>query len=137
MPIATNCPHCDRAYKLADTTAGKNVRCKDCGEPFVVAAAGAPPKRQLPPRTTRAAPEPAGEEIQDVVAADEDEIADEVERPVRQAKALKRPAKPRKKGGRSVVLLLVLGGGALALLMLCVGGAGALYLSGALGTAPV
>jgi DNA-directed RNA polymerase subunit RPC12/RpoP len=38
MSITTNCPNCEREYKLADTQEGKTVRCKDCGEKFVVEA---------------------------------------------------------------------------------------------------
>jgi outer membrane protein assembly factor BamE (lipoprotein component of BamABCDE complex) len=39
MTIKTACPSCRRAYGLADSQESKRVRCKDCGESFVVRAA--------------------------------------------------------------------------------------------------
>jgi predicted Zn finger-like uncharacterized protein len=31
MPIRAVCPECQKAYQVAETAAGKNVRCKNCG----------------------------------------------------------------------------------------------------------
>jgi outer membrane protein assembly factor BamE (lipoprotein component of BamABCDE complex) len=39
MPIKTVCPECDKTYTLADTMAGKSVKCKGCGQAFTVEAA--------------------------------------------------------------------------------------------------
>ncbi len=36
MPIQTSCPNCDAPYTLADTMAGKQVRCKTCQQVFAV-----------------------------------------------------------------------------------------------------
>jgi hypothetical protein len=38
MAIKTKCPSCDAQYKLAYKMRGKNVRCKACGNAFVVEA---------------------------------------------------------------------------------------------------
>jgi predicted Zn finger-like uncharacterized protein len=40
MAITMNCPHCERAYTLADNLAGKKVRCKGCTTVFEVPASG-------------------------------------------------------------------------------------------------
>ncbi|MDP1560399.1 MAG: hypothetical protein Q8M16_03285 [Pirellulaceae bacterium] len=39
MPIATRCTHCGKAYQVAESTVGKQVKCQACGKAFVVAAA--------------------------------------------------------------------------------------------------
>jgi hypothetical protein len=36
MSIAIYCPHCERAYQLADTLRGKTIRCKQCQGTFKV-----------------------------------------------------------------------------------------------------
>ncbi len=36
MGIKISCPNCDRKYNLADTMAGKTIRCKDCEKQFRV-----------------------------------------------------------------------------------------------------
>lgn len=36
MAIKATCPHCSTSYSLAETQIGKNVRCKQCTETFVV-----------------------------------------------------------------------------------------------------
>ncbi len=36
MSITLSCPHCERAYTLADTQRGKTIRCKDCNGTFKV-----------------------------------------------------------------------------------------------------
>ena len=36
MAIKISCPNCDRKYNLADTMAGKTIRCKDCEKQFRV-----------------------------------------------------------------------------------------------------
>ncbi len=38
MPIATRCTHCGKAYQVAESTLGKQVKCQACGKAFVVAA---------------------------------------------------------------------------------------------------
>ena len=36
MPIKTACPTCEKAYTLAESMSGKQVRCKHCGDSFFV-----------------------------------------------------------------------------------------------------
>jgi predicted Zn finger-like uncharacterized protein len=62
MPIATTCPHCGKSYNLSDSLAGKQARCKDCKNVFLIpgarvqatAAASAAATAPIPP-----APAPA------------------------------------------------------------------------------
>lgn len=42
MPIATRCTHCGKAYQVAESTVGKQVKCQACGKSFVVAATSSP-----------------------------------------------------------------------------------------------
>jgi predicted Zn finger-like uncharacterized protein len=67
MPINVNCPACRAAYLLADTQAGKKVRCKHCQTVFIVAVQGparqveSPPEIEIiaePPRPRSAPPAP-------------------------------------------------------------------------------
>lgn len=37
MSIRSSCPNCNRDYNVADADEGKRVRCKQCGETFVIA----------------------------------------------------------------------------------------------------
>jgi predicted Zn finger-like uncharacterized protein len=55
MSISMSCPHCERAYTLADSNEGKRVRCKDCGEMFTVTAAKLPVEEEEVPRERRKA----------------------------------------------------------------------------------
>lgn len=64
MPITASCPRCDRAYKVADTLAGRRVACKSCGQEFAFpqrsASPAEPPQAAPAPRPARAArPAPA------------------------------------------------------------------------------
>ncbi len=36
MPIATECPHCGKAYQVAESSVGKQVKCQACGKAFAV-----------------------------------------------------------------------------------------------------
>jgi predicted Zn finger-like uncharacterized protein len=53
MSIATQCPHCGKAYQVAESSVGKQVKCQACGKAFVVQAIAVRP-------ATRAAAVPAG-----------------------------------------------------------------------------
>lgn len=46
MSFKTTCPECGRQYKLADSSRGKTLRCKECGETFTAGG------RRRPTRTT-------------------------------------------------------------------------------------
>jgi ribosomal protein S27E len=50
MAIQVMCPHCDRDYTLAETAAGKMVRCKGCGEVFTVEVQDPPEEPEEQPR---------------------------------------------------------------------------------------
>jgi predicted Zn finger-like uncharacterized protein len=41
MSLRTSCPSCRANFLLPETAAGKKVRCTQCGQVFVVKAAGA------------------------------------------------------------------------------------------------
>ncbi len=36
MPVATECPHCGKAYQVAESSVGKQVKCQACGKAFAV-----------------------------------------------------------------------------------------------------
>src|SRR4051794_35359938 len=38
MAIQTSCPACQHSYRLPETQLGKRVRCKGCGDTFIVKA---------------------------------------------------------------------------------------------------
>jgi DNA-directed RNA polymerase subunit RPC12/RpoP len=38
MRIATQCPHCGKAYQVAETSVDKQVKCQACGKAFIVRA---------------------------------------------------------------------------------------------------
>jgi predicted Zn finger-like uncharacterized protein len=42
MPISIQCPACQRRYNVADTLAGKTVKCRECGESIPVTDPNAP-----------------------------------------------------------------------------------------------
>src|SRR5262245_32820678 len=47
MPVKSACSHCGHVYTLADEYLGKQVRCKQCQKPFVVAVTAV---TAVPPR---------------------------------------------------------------------------------------
>jgi hypothetical protein len=46
MPIQVTCPNCARRYALADTAAGKTLRCKGCGNSFKAAGPDDPDREE-------------------------------------------------------------------------------------------
>jgi hypothetical protein len=128
MPIKTTCPHCDKAYTFVDTLGGKKIRCKSCEEVFRVPPPNEGDERPAAVRTSpskrRAARLEEGDEVEDVVAADDQED-DYDDRPSR-----RRPARKAKggiplwvwlaAGGSGGVLLIVL----VVVLVLALGGGG-------------
>jgi len=159
MPIETTCPNCAKAYNLADAMKGKNVKCKNCANVFLVGApaptkALAAAKTQVPAKTKPSAtttngpaktaamktspkpsaPEleevmPADDDIMDVVAAADDDDDDD-DGPSRKSKKSTNPDKPKKSGALMWVLLG--GGGFVGFLLLigCMGGMWFLFGSG-------
>lgn len=57
MPIVAQCPKCAKRYKVADNTVGKQVKCQNCQNPFVIAAAA--PEMALAGAATGSRPGPA------------------------------------------------------------------------------
>jgi predicted Zn finger-like uncharacterized protein len=74
MAIQASCSHCEENYRLPDAQLGKRVRCKSCGETFLVQdededvpvleAASAEQKR----------PHAGGEEVDDLVVLEDDQV---------------------------------------------------------------
>src|SRR5438067_2514338 len=65
MPIQATCPACGASYQLADLMRGKYVRCRGCGDSFLVAGAadvtpaedrGERRRERRPDRTAGASP---------------------------------------------------------------------------------
>ena len=56
--LTVNCPCCGNKESIPDSAAGRRRICSNCGTPFVVGAAPAPP----PP-----APEPIAETVEEVI----------------------------------------------------------------------
>jgi predicted Zn finger-like uncharacterized protein len=111
MAIQTRCPSCSAPYTLADTQAGKRVRCRKCTETFVVEATGAGvqgarARDAAPPaaRRTAVAPRPAADRDDD-----------------RGPKCGGNPD-VKKKGSAMPTVLIILGV-VLVLLVMCGGGA--------------
>jgi outer membrane protein assembly factor BamE (lipoprotein component of BamABCDE complex) len=130
MAIKCKCPNCDRSYSLADTMAGKTIRCKECEETFTVEDADEGVMSSADARRKRtAAVAASSRRSQDDDEDDkprrrskdrEDDDEDEDEGP---------PKKKKKKGGAPVGLiiacvvgvLLLIGGGVLAVVFLAGG----------------
>jgi S1-C subfamily serine protease len=112
MSIPTRCPKCRQDYLLADTQAGKTVRCRKCETPFLVTAAKPEPEPK---------PEPAREPARP--AAEPRRSPDS---PARRPKATRspRPAPPRKS---YLALGLVLAGSCVAVLVCLAVAGGGLY----------
>lgn len=133
MPIPAVCPHCQTNYNLADTMAGKQVRCKMCSNTFLVGGA-APAVQKTEPReqdlkdkvmTSLATPPPltrTGGKDRDETesrtpprATRRDEDDDEEERAIAERRRRRRQ---QAQGGTSVIVGLILVG----CLVLVVGG---------------
>ncbi len=146
MPIQTACPNCAKPYNLADAMKGKNVKCKNCANVFLVepvaakpptpapktakpvATTTAPVKAKAAPKKTAPQPVEEDDDIVDVVAVNDDEDDEVDDRPARNRS--KRSAdldQPRKKSG-GMLWLLVAGGGGVALLLLLGCGGGLWYV---------
>ncbi|QOV90846.1 MJ0042-type zinc finger domain-containing protein [Humisphaera borealis] len=70
MPLLVQCVNCQRRYSLDEKSAGKKVKCKECGTVFVAQAAGqsagltSAPPASPPPAAPRVAPRTAAPTIQ-------------------------------------------------------------------------
>jgi zinc-ribbon domain/SmpA / OmlA family len=135
MPIQIACPKCSKSYNLADTMQGKNVKCKNCANVFLVGpvavktstAAKSPstvatakgPAKPLPKKT-----KPADDDVMEVLPADDDDDDPDVEdRPARNSANAASPLdKPKK--SKAMLWLLLAGGGGVGFLVLiaCMGG---------------
>src|SRR5947209_5308353 len=104
MPIVIACSHCQARLKLADTQAGKNVKCPKCGKVFKAVAdaaeeaavrpeaagakeaklaSGPPPLPMPPPRPVAAVSDADAPRRPVRRPRDDDEDDDEEERPRR------------------------------------------------------
>lgn len=124
MPIRTTCPSCQTVYSLADSLAGKKVRCKKCNEVIVVRAV-----KERAEGSASAVEAGSREKIQSrpqqpkrPVVRDEEELA-RPRRRNREEEAYSR--RPRRRSNRGLVIGLIVGGAALVLLL---GGGGILAI---------
>jgi predicted Zn finger-like uncharacterized protein len=127
MPISVNCPACNQAYMLADSQAGKRVRCKNCSEAFVVPAApeeisdvvaieevpSARPRRRDPDRDDRG----RYDEDDDARPRRRDSDRDEGGRYYEDDRPRRRRPPPLPRGGTPVWVWFAVGGGVLLLLI--------------------
>jgi hypothetical protein len=121
MPIKMACPTCQRPYTMADTMAGKMVKCKGCDKPFRVDAASqdvaAAPAEEVTSRRDRdrgpdRAPPPDERRRDDDFDFDRDSDRD------RDRDRDDRFRKPRRKGrGIPMWVWFASGGGLLAILL--------------------
>lgn len=63
MPIETRCPSCDKDYLLADSQAGKRVRCRHCDEPFLVPSTPRSVSERRSSKSTRFLDQDEGDEV--------------------------------------------------------------------------
>jgi uncharacterized protein (TIGR03067 family)/predicted Zn finger-like uncharacterized protein len=122
MSIAAVCPNCARRYNVAESAAGKNVRCKGCGTVFAVDGPE-PPGRERPGpsglQARRPAPPPPADDADDTPLPD---------------RTAPRTPPVRKRG---FPVAAVLGGLAVVVLLLLLGvGAGAYWWLNRSTTAP-
>jgi hypothetical protein len=81
--ITTKCPSCGQAAKVPENLVGKRVKCPGCGDPFTVAAAGAPapPAAKKPaPAAVKPAPRPAPRPAPPPLVEDDLDVVDEAPR---------------------------------------------------------
>jgi hypothetical protein len=120
MAIKMACPTCQRPYNMADTMAGKMVKCKGCDKPFRVDAAGqnnaAAPAEEVTSRRDRdqgpdRAPPPAEHRRDDDFDFDFDRDRD-------RDRDDDRSRRPRRKGrGIPMWVWFASGGGLLAIVL--------------------
>ena len=137
MPITTSCPKCKARFRLAEETAGEQVRCQKCNEVFVVPAfdgmatsaypapveeKAAPAVASLPPLPLPPMPPTEAEQSDDRRREhDDDEPPPISRRP--DGRRRSRFDRPEKKAGSSMLaLILVLLGLGVFACLLCGGG---------------
>ncbi len=81
MAIQASCSHCQESYRLPDAQMGKRVRCKSCGETFLVQEdeEDVPVLEEATAEDLRRPARPAarGEEVDDLVVLPDDDVGDE------------------------------------------------------------
>ena len=132
MTIRVRCPECSAEYALADSAAGKKVRCKKCEAVIAVKAA---PEADAPPATRPASAVRAEPPRRD---AERRIPARQPDRPRRARDDDDDDAPPiKKKKGGGLALGLILGGvGVVLLLVLACGGLGAIFMFGLWSASP-
>ncbi len=104
MPIQFSCPHCARAYSIADQYAGKKFACKQCGKPVDVpteslpAAATSKRAAPAPSPSTRTAPAPTAS-TRTAPAASPSTRAEPAPSPAAPAQPARKPTAPVVKSG--------------------------------------
>jgi predicted Zn finger-like uncharacterized protein len=144
MPITTSCPKCKARFRLAEETAGKQVRCQKCNAVFVVpafdgmatsaepapaaekaapaAASSSLPPLPLPPMPTNSPAPPVEAEQDDDRRREEDDEPPPISRRP-DGRRRSRFDRPEKKAGSSMLaLILVLLGLGVFACLLCGGG---------------
>jgi hypothetical protein len=94
MPLAIQCPACQKKLNVPDKLLGKRVKCPSCSEAFVAAEApteSAKPKPKPPPKeaitdTPKKPPKPKYEEVDDDLVETEPEYVDEPEEKPRRSR---------------------------------------------------
>jgi hypothetical protein len=112
MAIHATCPVCRASSNLADTLAGKTVRCKQCNRPFTA--------RETSPDGEAIAPTPAARSGADREDRRDERRRDEPRRRRRDDDEDDRDVRRRESSGAPVALFVVLGGGALVVVGLIV-----------------
>lgn len=143
MPITTSCPKCKARFRLAEETAGKQVRCQKCNDVFVVpafdgmatsaypapaeekaapAVASLPPMPLPPMPSNSPAPPTEAEQGDDRRNEDDDDEPPPISRRP-DGRRRSRFDRPEKKAGSSMLaLILVLLGLGVFACVLCGGG---------------
>jgi predicted Zn finger-like uncharacterized protein len=119
MPIQTPCPHCGTTFKLSDALAGKKVRCRECSRPFTV---GPTDQELLEVLPARAAADLA-DKLQTGPAL---RVAPRLARNGQDRPLVK--SEPSRSRSPMLLLVLVLGGVALAVGVVVLGVLGGIYL---------
>jgi dienelactone hydrolase len=134
MPIRLVCPGCQKAYQVAETAAGKDVRCKGCGGTIHVPQPETDDDDALFSQLEEDGAEDRAADPPDVFAASSSERRS----PIRKSsdRSTRGGQRPRKTGrSRTLKWILILSGGAVAAALLCCGGG--FFFLGGLASPPV
>jgi predicted Zn finger-like uncharacterized protein len=123
MTVQAKCPNCNATYTLADGQRGKTVRCRQCGEGFLVGAA----RDDQRSRGGKLRKEGLQASPPNIKAASRRERDDDDNE--ENDRRYRRP-RFKKKSGSPWPIILVIGGGVLLLFMVCGGALAYFIISG-------